>query len=113
MRATPSRVPEGGRGTVQQGLPKSLCYHRVWRPIKHGKWQHVVASKVGKCQFVYTAAAAPASYFTIFAMSPEPCDYVTTFPDRRVGGCSSSPDVWEQGGALVGRRTMRAEEEDL
>ena len=41
-----------------------LCNSAVWRPIKCSKLQqqHVVASKVGKCQFIFTAAAA---YFTV------------------------------------------------
>ena len=36
---------------------------------------YVVASKVGKCQFVYTAIAV--FYFTIFARSPDGSDYLT------------------------------------
>ena len=43
-----------------------------------GKLQqhHVVASKVGKCQFIFTAAAA-AAYFTAFARSPDRHYYIT------------------------------------
>ena len=43
----------------------------VWRPIKGGKLQlrHVLASRVGKWQFIFTAEA-PA-YFTTFAGSLE------------------------------------------
>ena len=61
---TPRRIvlPQVGEGITPEGQ-KDLI---LWRPIKGGKLQqHGVASKVGKCKFVYTAASA--LYFTIFA----------------------------------------------
>ena len=48
----------------QDTLPKLLRNRRIWRPIKDGKLQQqqIAASKVGKCQFVVTAAACLLLY---------------------------------------------------
>ena len=55
---------------MAKGIEKDYVTPLSGDPINGGKMQqlHVVASKVGKWQFIFTADAA---YFTTFARSPE------------------------------------------
>ena len=69
-----ARSPQVGRVRTPPPLLVGLVLLSllfIWRPSKGGRLQqqHVVARKVGKCQFVYTAVSD--LYFTTFAGSPD------------------------------------------